>query len=56
MPRTPERLLESFGRGLDDDFQIETFSCQVWLFFVLLWAGAGLAEGSLARRGQSQEV
>ena len=32
--RVPERLPESYGRGLDDDFQVEAFSCQVWLFSV----------------------
>ena len=35
-PRTPERWPESCGRDLDDDFLIEAFSCQVWLFSVLL--------------------
>ena len=35
-PRALERLPESSGTGLDDDFLIEAFSCQVWLFPVLL--------------------
>ena len=35
-PRAPERWPESSGRGLDDDFLIEAFSCQVWSFSVLL--------------------
>ena len=48
-PRDPERWPESSGRGLDDDFQVEAFSCQVWSFSVPLWARAGLAEGGLAR-------
>jgi hypothetical protein len=34
--RPPERWRESSGRGLDDDFLIEAFSCQVWSFSVLL--------------------
>ena len=32
--RVLERLPESYGRGLDDDFRVEAFSCQVWLFSV----------------------
>ena len=48
-PRAPEWWPESSGRGLDDDFQVEAFSCQVWLFSLPLWARAGLAEGGLAR-------
>ena len=35
-PKAPERWLESSGRGLDDDFLFEAFSCQVWSFSVLL--------------------
>ena len=35
-PRAPEQWPESSGRGLDDDFLIEAFSCQVWSFSVLL--------------------
>ena len=34
-PRAPEWWPESSGRGLDDDFLIEAFSCQVWSFSVL---------------------
>ena len=34
--RPPERWRERSGRGLDDDFLIEAFSCQVWSFSVLL--------------------
>ena len=33
-PRAPERWPESSGRGLDDDFQVEAFVCQVWSFSV----------------------
>ena len=35
-PTAPERWPESSGRGLDDDFLIKAFSCQVWSFAVLL--------------------
>ena len=35
-PRAPEWWPESSGRGLDDDFLSEAFSCQVWSFSVLL--------------------
>ena len=31
-PRGPELWPESSGRGLDDDFLVEAFSCQVELF------------------------
>ena len=33
-PSTSERWPESSGRGLDDDFQVEAFVCQVWSFSV----------------------
>ena len=33
-PRAPDRWPESSGRGLDDDFRVETFFCQVWTFSV----------------------
>ena len=33
-PRAPERWPESSRRGLDDDFLIKAFSCQVWSFSV----------------------
>ena len=35
-PTAPERLPESSGRGLGDDFLIEAFSCHVSSFSVLL--------------------
>jgi hypothetical protein len=34
--RGPEWWPESSGRGADDDFLIEAFSCQVWSLSVLL--------------------
>ena len=34
--RAPEWWPESSGRGLDEDFRSEEFSCQVWSFSVLL--------------------
>jgi len=34
-PRAPEWWLESSGRSLDDDFQVEAFFSQVWSFSVL---------------------
>ena len=34
--RAPERWPESSRRGLDDQFLINAFSCQVWSFSVLL--------------------
>ena len=34
--RAPGRWPESSGRSLDDDFQVEAFSCQVWACSVLL--------------------
>ena len=33
-PTPPERWPESSGKGLDDDFQVEAFVCQVWSFSV----------------------
>ena len=36
MPGAPEWWPESSGGGLDNDFLIEAFSCQVWSFSVLL--------------------
>ena len=47
-PRAPERWPESSGRGLDDDFQVEAFSCQVWSFSVRL-GRAQVAPGGLER-------
>ena len=35
-PRALEGWPESSGKSLDNDFPIEAFSCQVWLFSVLL--------------------
>ena len=55
-PRAPERRPESAGRGLDDDFQVEAFFCQVWSFSMLLGrlqVGSGGIELSPRR---SQEV
>ena len=47
MVQHPERWPESSGRGLEDEFQVEAFSCQVWSFSVLLWQE--LAKGSLVK-------
>ena len=55
-PIVPDWWLESSGRGLDDDFLIEAFSCQVWSFAVLL-GRVQVAPGSLQLRPRrSQEV
>ena len=55
-PRAPERWPESSGRGLDDDFLIEAFSCQVWSFSVFL-GRLRVAPGAVKLRPRrSQEV
>ena len=36
-----ERWPESSGRGLDDDFLVEAFFCQVWSFSVRLQVAPG---------------
>ena len=51
-PRPPERWPESSGRGLDDDFLIEAFSCQVWSFSVLLGVSWWFLEGVELRPGR----
>ena len=55
-PRAPERWPESSGRGLDDDFLIEAFSCQVSSFSVLLGRLQLAPEGVELRLRWSQEV
>ena len=55
-PRARERWPESSGRGLDDDFLIEAFSCQVWLFSVLLGRLQVVPGGVELRPRRSQEV
>ena len=55
-PRAPERWPESSGRGLDDDFLIEAFSCQVWSFSVLRGRVQMAPEGVELRPRRSQEV
>ena len=54
--RVLERLPESYGRGLDDDFQVEAFSCHVWSFSVLLGPFQVVPGGVQLRRRRSQEV
>ena len=51
-PRPQERWPESSGRGLDDDFLIEAFSCQVWSFSVLLGVSRWFQEGVELRPGR----
>ena len=55
-PRAPERWPERSGRGVDDDFQVEAFSCQVWLFSVLLGRLQVAPGGVELRPRRSQEV
>ena len=55
-PRAPERWPESSGRGLDDDFLIEAFSCQVWSFSVLRGRVQMAPEGLELRSWKSLEV
>ena len=55
-PRAPERWPESSGRGLDDDFLIEAFSCQVWSFSVLLGRFQVAPGGIELRPRRSKEV
>jgi hypothetical protein len=55
-PRAPERRPESSGRGLDDDFQVEAFFCQVWPFSVLLGRLQVNPGGVELRPRRSQEV
>ena len=55
-PRAPERWPESSGRGLDNDFLIEAFSCQVWLFSLLLERLQVAPGGVDLRPRRSQEV
>ena len=43
-PRAPERWPKSSGRGLDDDFLIVAFSCQVWSVSVFLIVSDWLQE------------
>ena len=60
--RAPERWPESSGRGLDGDFLIEAFSCQVWSFSVLLErlqvapGGVELPPGRSLELRESQEL
>ena len=53
-PKAPERWSASSGRGLEDEFQVEAFSYQVWSFSVLLWRE--LAKGNLVKSRASQKV
>ena len=55
-PRAPERWPESSRRGLDDDFLIEAFSCQVWSFSVLRGRVQMAPEGVELRPRRSLEV
>ena len=55
-PRAPERWPESPGRGLDDDFLLETFSCQVWVFFCVSGAFQVAPGGVQLGPRRSQEV
>ena len=55
-PRAPEWWPESSGKGLDDDFLSEAFSCQVWSFAVLLGRLQVAPGGVKLRPGRSQEV
>ena len=55
-PRATERWPESSGRGLDDDFLIEAFSCQVWSFSVLLGRFQVAPGGIELRPRRSKEV
>ena len=55
-PRAPERWPEGSGRGLDDDFLIQAFSCQVWSFSVLLGRLQVVAGGVELRPRRSQEL
>ena len=55
-PTAPERWPESSRRGLDDDFQVEAFSCQVWSSSVLLGRLQVVPGGVELRPMRSQEV
>jgi hypothetical protein len=55
-PRAPERWRESSGRGLDNDFLIEAFFCQVWSFAVVLGRLQVAPGGVELRPRRSQEV
>jgi hypothetical protein len=55
-PRAPEWWPESSGRGLDDDFPIEAFSCDVWLFSVLVGRLQVFPGGVELRPRRSQEL
>jgi hypothetical protein len=55
-PTAPEWWPESSGRGLDDDFLIEAFSCQVWSFSVFLGRLQVAPGGIELRPRRSQEV
>ena len=55
-PRAPERWPENSGRGLDDDFLLEAFSCQVWSFSVLLGRVQAVPGGVELRPRRSLEV
>ena len=55
-PRAPEWWPESSGRGLDDNFLIEAFSCQVCSFFVVLGRLKLVPEGVGLRPWRSLEV
>ena len=54
--RASERWPESSGRGLDDDFLLEAFSCQVWSFSVLLGRLQVVPGGVQLHPRRSQEV
>ena len=55
-PRAPERWPESSGRGLDDYFLLEAFSCQVWSFSVCLGRVLVAAGGVEQRPWRSQKL
>ncbi len=55
-PIAPEQWPESSGRGLDDYFLLEAFSCQVWSFSVCLGRVLVAAGGVQLRPRRSQEV
>ena len=55
-PTAPERLPESSGRGLGDDFLLEAFSRQVWSFSVLLGRVQVAPGGHELRPRRSLEV